>query len=205
MRRYEQLSTLIRYAKPSVILEVGTYRAQRAIAMALEALRHVPSVHYIGFDLFEAGDAHARAVELQGKTKMASERIARQKLDYLVETASKNFVDREVTFTYELHVGNTRDTLHGKRFKADFAFIDGGHSVATIAGDLAAIDAPLIVLDDYYAPDLDGACPDVEWFGCNKLVVDRPGFVLLPCADPITGGGMTYMAALITPEARKAA
>lgn len=206
-RRYEQLLTLIRFTKPATIVEVGTHRAERAVLMLREALRHRHRVHYIGFDVFEAGDAKARAEELQGKAQVASEAIARARLDYLAKEAAAEgkAAGLDVALTYELRVGETAKTLHGQKVAADFAFIDGGHRVQTIALDLEALrDCPVIALDDYYLPDREHRMPDTEWFGCNRIA-EREGAILLPASDPINVGGMTAMALLHTPPEDKRA
>jgi uncharacterized Rossmann fold enzyme len=76
--------------------------------------------------------------------------------------------------TFEFIKGDTRKTLHGQDVRADFAFIDGGHSVETIRGDYEALKGSrMIALDDYYSGDYD---PNT--FGCNTLLENIPHEVL---------------------------
>ena len=51
-RRYKQLADIVRFYKPSTILETGTWNGGRAVEMALAAFESKDKVHYIGFDLF---------------------------------------------------------------------------------------------------------------------------------------------------------
>lgn len=177
--RYDQLIKLIDRNKPKTIIEVGTHHGKRAERMARAALKHNPNVHYIGYDLF---DVEAVSGEKNGKG-LADEQGARTRLDDVKEA--------NPGFTWELHKGDTRKTLHGKNVVADFAFIDGGHSVETIKGDFEALQScKLIALDDYYVGKID-----TNKFGCNE-VLKKSGrtFSVLPWGDPVKGGGWTRIA-----------
>jgi hypothetical protein len=60
---------------------------------------------------------------------------------------------------------------------ADLAFIDGGHSVATIDSDYRNLqDCRAVVFDDYYLPLPDGRIHiDTKLYGCNKVVDEIGG------------------------------
>ena len=96
-------------------------------------------------------------------------------------------------FTFELIKGNTRDTLPS--YVADFVYIDGGHSVATIRSDYEAVKGShVIVFDDYYRPDAKGGCPDLKKFGANAIVDAIDGAEVFDSTDPVTGGGYVCFA-----------
>jgi predicted O-methyltransferase YrrM len=175
--RYQQLSGLIDDAKPQTIVEVGTHVGARAAMMCLQALQHGP-VHYIGYDLFDDATAETDAAEMNGKSRAPID-TARNRL---TKIANGN-----PGFSYQLIKGNTRDTLHGHEVKADFVFIDGGHSVETIRGDYEAVKGSrVVVFDDYYTGI------DTDKFGCNSIVAGIPHRVL-PAKDRVRGGGAVQM------------
>lgn len=184
--RYDQLLTIVDEIKPRVIVEVGVARAERAVAMCRRALKHVPTVLYYGYDVFDTKDAafHRAAFNLK-------------KVDSRDQCAARlDAIKREYPlFEFSLIVGDTRATLHPRPVKADLAFIDGDHRAEAIAADYAALkNSPVIVLDDYYVADEHG-CPDVKLVGCNKLVDGMNGkVVLMPASDQVRGGGQVKMA-----------
>lgn len=184
--RYDQLLTLIDEHKPRVIVEVGVARAERAYAMAEQALCHHRDVKYIGYDVFETKDPafHAAAFNLK---KVDSQAVCASKLRMIQH--------RLPSFQFSLVVGDTRDTLHGKAVHADLAFIDGDHRVDAIGNDYDALrSSPVVVLDDYYTADERG-CPDINVVGCNRLVEELNGRVtLLPMKDQVRDGGLVQMA-----------
>ena len=90
-------------------------------------------------------------------------------------------------FSFELVQGNTNETL--KDETADFVFLDGGHSYATILNDFEAVrKSPVILLDDYYAGPID-----TDGFGCNRII-DGLAHRVLPVKDAVKGGGTTQFA-----------
>lgn len=167
--RYSQLEDLIHEYKPQSIIEIGTHHGHRAYNMCIEALAHNEKVHYIGFDLFDAATPETNERELNGKgAGSARKAMEAMKLINLSHPG----------FTFELHKGDTRQTLHGKNLVADFVFLDGGHSVETIRGDYEAVKgSKVVVFDDYY---VSGA--DTSKYGCNEVVKDIP-HELLPKVD----------------------
>ena len=68
--RYQQVSRIIGLVKPATIVEIGTWNGDHACIMAAAALKHRATVHYTGYDLFDAANAErlgdlARAAELK--------------------------------------------------------------------------------------------------------------------------------------------
>ena len=171
MNRYDQLIDLITMARPQFIVEVGTHRGARAMAMCQAALAHRNDVRYLGFDLFEDATPETDAAEMNGKGPAIVD-AAEKKLNLLKK--------HNPGFTFELVKGNTRQTLHGKNIIADFVFIDGGHSIETIRGDFEALkNSRYIVFDDYYMGGVD-----TTKFGSNAVLADVPHQVL-PVEDTV--------------------
>lgn len=186
--RYNQLIPLIQKHKPKYLIEVGTWNGLRAIMMAQEAIKHQPQVTYIGYDLFENITPEIDARELNVKAHASIKEVS----DRLNE-----FADKTPGFFFQLHQGDTRETLHGKSpliLKEALVFIDGGHSLETIAGDYAALkDAKVVVLDDYYVLDEQNRRPDIEKYGCNKLIDTMDNALILPGNDLVKDGGYVHM------------
>lgn len=169
MMRYSQLEDLIAECEPKTIIEIGTHHGHRAWCMCIEALTYNHDVKYIGYDLFEDATPETNERELNGKGAGS----ARKAME-----AMKLISLSHPGFTFELHKGDTRKTLHGKAMVADFVFLDGGHSVETIRGDYEAVKgSKVVVFDDYY---VSGA--DTTKYGCNEVVKDIP-HELLPKVD----------------------
>ncbi len=161
-KRYENLITIINEIKPKVIVEIGTFDGKRASIMMSEALRFhaIEKLRYIGFDLFEQPPDYEGAKPGTLPLSAVTNRIQR----YLPKLA------------FNLIKGNTRETLPGwlgattgmrREFTfdhADLVFIDGGHSLETIASDWHWIylylskPGTVIVLDDYYYDREDKGC-----------------------------------------------
>lgn len=172
MKRYKQLTQIVRFAQPKTIIEIGAHRGERAEMLCREALKYRDAVHYTGYDLFECATPESNVIELNGKGP-ATEANLRERLSAIPGV------------TFELVKGNTRQTLHGTEIFADLAFIDGGHSVETIRGDFEAVKGSnVIVFDDYYT---GGA--DISKFGCNSIVAGQP-HELLPREDHAGGMGI---------------
>jgi hypothetical protein len=75
-----------------------------------------------------------------------------------------------------------------------FAFVDGGHSVETIASDIANLEGSrIIVLDDYYVSGVD-----TSLFGCNRVIADRP-HIVLPAVDRSEDGTEIALAVVAEP------
>jgi hypothetical protein len=136
------------------ILEVGTYDGSRA----RQLLDYWGSgTHYHGFDLFDALTPEMSAAEMSKSRLPPSRAAVRARLDRVGSSIS-------------LYQGNTRETLPSvvpTLGPMDLVFVDGGHSLDTIASDWSALQpaiAPgtVVLLDDYYENRDD--------FGCKRLV-----------------------------------
>lgn len=146
--RYEELLRLAAQKNPQVLIEIGTHRGKRARSLAPLCR------HYYGFDLWEAGNDETDLRERNGKGRSTM-------IDVLKLVGSQA----------ELIQGDTRVTLQAfvnRGIKADFVFIDGGHSVETITSDFYWISKILnpkavVVFDDFYEPEVPG-------FGCNTII-----------------------------------
>lgn len=196
MSRYLQLLDIVAEAKPASIVETGTWTGERATSMASVALKHRPEVRYVGFDLFEDATPADDARELNVK-RHASLAEVRQRLIA--------FEGSHPGFRFTLIKGDTRETLPDAADKRwlpeplDFVFLDGGHSIRTIASDWTSLmGARVIVLDDYYLPDGMGKRPDITRYGCNRLVdgLDQREWsvVVHTSTDPVSGGGVVALA-----------
>ena len=152
--RYITLMSEVAKRKPETILEVGTHCGNSAIHMVDEARKYNDDVFYYGFDIFDWGGKDFMEAEFNGKR---SAKLGRTKLR--LDKAEIN---------NKLIVGNTKNTL--KKFSPeryiDFVFIDGGHSVETIASDWGHIKhlmdrETVVIFDDYYENRNDFGCKDL--------------------------------------------
>lgn len=151
------------------LLEVGTYDGVRACQLLGFWLNGNTkrSATYVGFDLFEAMTQELTAAELSKTRLPPSRREVLKRISGAVPKAS-------VT----LRQGNTRQSIpayvseHKEPF--DLIFIDGGHSLETIASDWNAVKElmnydTIVLFDDYYENRDD--------FGCRPqldLIRDEP-------------------------------
>ena len=184
--RYSQLVALVSKYKPKHIVEVGVHRGVRAALMMGEALRRSREVAYTGFDVFDTESPAFHEAALNGKG-IVTQQEAASRLGLNTLRASVRFV-----------VGDTRETLHKHPIAADFAFIDGDHRVEVIRGDAAAIDAPVLVFDDYYKTGPGGRCPDLTRYGANVVVEELAAagrrVEILPAGDLCKHGGIAHLA-----------
>jgi predicted O-methyltransferase YrrM len=181
MTRYDQLLHVIDLYKPESIVEIGTWNGQNAVRMIKHASRWRKNVKYIGYDLFEDASDQTDKEELNVK-------------DHYKVADVETFIKHQCP-NVEVHLikGDTRKTLNP--VVADLAYIDGGHSVETIKNDYEKCKgSSVVIFDDYYLPDNEGKCPDTSLYGCNKIVDDLPGAVVLPVGGKVKDGGITMMA-----------
>lgn len=182
MSRYQHLIQLIDAFRPKSIIEIGTWNGNNGIRMTRAARVWNPHCTYLGYDLFESASEQTDSEELNVK--------AHPRYDVVLGQMKQHLGDG-----IELRKGNTRQILSPSQ--ADFVFIDGGHSIETINHDFNMLKhSGLIILDDYYAPDHEGKCPDITKFGCNKLLEEIPHY-LLPTKDLVQGGGFVQLAVVI--------
>ena len=186
LSRYYSLLKLIRIYKPKSIIEVGTFDGIRACGMLEEALRNQrDSVTYTGYDLFETATQETDLEEHNVRKHYSEDAVANRLSNFCRRYAGR--------VQYRLFKGNSRKTLHKQR--ADFAFIDGGHSLDTIAHDYSMLsESSVVVLDDYYSIDGTKKSPDTSKVGCNQLVESLSGVTVLPLSNRVTGGGRVQMA-----------
>jgi predicted O-methyltransferase YrrM len=180
MNRYDQLIHIIDLVKPRTIVEIGTQAGHSAVKMIQRAMKYRKSIQYVGYDLFDEATKETDEAELNIKPHYAVEKVE----GYI----KQNCPGAEI----HLIKGNTRQTL--KNIVADLCFIDGGHSVETIANDYEKCKgSSVIVLDDFYTVDKDGKVPDLNLYGCNQLVSDLPNALILPVVNEVRTGGNVQM------------
>jgi hypothetical protein len=195
--RYARIEELVEDAAKTLgrelfhIIEVGVWNGGRAIKMAEAAFRGgATRVHYIGYDLFDQATPEINLRELNAKPNQTLDKVT-SRLTF--------FQGKNPGFTFGLVPGNTNETLKGLALLADFVYIDGGHSVETIANDYAAFkDCPLVVFDDYYLGldeetldkvganrIVDGLLPEIIDTGDELKMGDVRGTVALAVVRPV--------------------
>ena len=170
--RYAELYKLVDKYKPKVICEIGTWKGMRARKMLRHANFWNKNPHYIGYDLFDDATEELNAKEWNGKGNYTLKQVD----DYITQYNE----NEKLNATWKLHRGNTNETL--KETTVDFAFIDGGHSVDTIANDYEKLQkSKVIVFDDYYNPGKNNEIHiDTNLWGANKLVdsLDKTKYII---------------------------
>lgn len=203
--RYARIYEEIRRLRAVRLLEVGTWNGDRAVAMIRAAAAASPKreIRYYGFDLFEGMDAEKSKAEFNVKAPSA------------MAAVEARLMGRELSgikASFRLFKGDTKSTLPKAapeigEATVDIAWIDGGHSVATVLSDWTWC-AKLIrkggvsLLDDHYSEMPEA---EIARFGCNRLIKDLErtrkwdgrtirSIGLLPEADPVRGGGTVRIA-----------
>ena len=178
--RYDNLNAAIsntvndsKKNKPYRIVEIGIHHAVRAVAMIKLAKKLGRSnIEYYGFDLFEDMTPEVNANEF-GKPALAlSREDIRQKL--VAAGAVK----------VQLVKGDTKLTLENAVKDiptANVVFVDGGHSIETIANDLEHIlkvcgPKTSVLLDDCYPTIYDKGCAFLS--KCFGLLKDDYGITV---------------------------
>lgn len=197
-QRYFHVAEETYKLKAKNVIEVGTWTGERALEMASAAVANgIKDFYYTGFDMFDAMTPAKAAEEFNVKR---STTVPEVRTKVTAWNKAKN-----VDYVFHLIAGDTRDTLpaylidYGKHV-ADLAWIDGGHSVATIESDwdvCAKLVRPggVILLDDFYS-----MIPEESSyrFGCNRLVesLKKSGLAveIFPEMDPVKGGGFVQIA-----------
>lgn len=173
-RRYSQLFPYIRKIKARRIMEVGTWRGTRAVQMIETASKMHPiqEVGYYGFDLFEVMPPEQYQHEISK------------------QPPSQEEVEKKLRATgADIHLfkGNTLQTMPQAVSELpvmDFVFIDGGHSLETIANDWHYTEKlmgpnTIVIFDDYWPSRTDaGAKPTVDGIDTKKFLVE-----ILPIQD----------------------
>jgi hypothetical protein len=158
--RYDHLLEVFRRRNPASMIEIGVWRGDRTMQFLAQdtTLRR-----YVGFDLFEGMTDGVYQAESMGNCLPHSEAWVKQRIDPAAKARG---------CSVQLVAGSTTATLtefaerHTGEF--DFIYIDGGHSLETIASDWAASRRLLsregiAVFDDYYLNDTSrGAKPLID-------------------------------------------
>lgn len=175
--RLEQVLNWVEANKPETILEVGTWNGQMALAMLKRGAKK-----YIGFDVWEEGSEELDEFENNAKKRATEESVA-------------NVLEGK---DFELIKGNSRETVKdyvkGREPFVDMAFIDGGHSKATIKSDLINVltimkDTGVVFLDDYYF-----GCPTPD-MGAQAVMAELAiPYTVLPKVDKSRDGSMIKVA-----------
>lgn len=165
-KRYRNVLQQVYRANPATLVEIGVFDGLHARDMIETAkiARRPDGIRYFGFDLFEDLTAELLEKELSKKPPTRAQVAAT-----LGTTGA----------TIELIKGFTKDTLpaFGARgIRADFIFIDGGHSDETIRGDWAGVqpllhDGTVVLFDDYYPVQHE----KLKGFGCQELIRELAG------------------------------
>jgi hypothetical protein len=170
--RYRALFKTIVKNRCRKLVEIGVYDGAHAQQMIQAAgVHHDPqNIYYYGFDLFE--DLSEELLIQEGSKKPPHCTTVRDKLN----TSGANI---------RLFKGDTKLTLPESIEivgEADFVFIDGGHSVKTIASDWKYVKkmmsrSTIVIFDDYYLND----DPEIEGLGCQNIIdgLDRQIFDVL--------------------------
>jgi hypothetical protein len=190
--RYDQLLALVQHYMPSTILETGTWNGDRALQMAQVAFGKHDHVVYHGYDLFEEASADTDAKEHNIKKHFSLEDVTKKLGEFAEAMAAKG-----KKFEFHLTKGDTKDTLR-EVAGVEFAWLDGGHSVDTIAHDWEMCKRiPVVVFDDYYVADPEGGMPAAEFRGVEatftRILREKRVY---KSKDRVSGGGIVQIAAV---------
>lgn len=168
-RRYANLFRTIYERRCRCLVEIGTWNGAHAEQMLRTAAARAPihTVRYRGFDLFE--DLTDELCTQEFSKRPPSYDAVRERLE-------------RTGADIRLFKGNTRTTLPlaiDELRNADFVFIDGGHSVETVASDWRVVESAMdrdatVIFDDYYTQDARAP----EGVGCQTIIdaLDRTAY-----------------------------
>ena len=159
--RYKYIFLEIYKSKPQTLIEIGVYKGVRSLEMIELALNFKKKINFYGFDLFENTSSKKIKKELSKKSLSAKQ----------IKNKLYKYIDKK-NVKVKLIKGDTINSLKKIKLKkkADFVFIDGGHSIKTIKNDWKNIqklthDDSVVIFDDYYDNDLVS-----KKFGCKKII-----------------------------------
>ncbi|MAF36677.1 hypothetical protein CL622_06190 [archaeon] len=152
-KRYSQLYKIVNRVMPINIIEIGTWNGDNAIRMIKIAKKYHPkkSINYFGFDLFE------NLSQKKLKDEMSLRPLHKKEF---YEKLGKTGVN------VQLFQGDTILTLPEalKNLPVpDLVFIDGGHSLKTVASDWKNIkniisSQTAVIFDDYWVNQTSAGC-----------------------------------------------
>jgi len=138
------------------IFEFGTCNGETAHAMIKLAAERIPesNVEYTGLDLFDSTQPDIRDMEATGSYVAPS-------MDSVY-----NYLEPRYWGRCKLLCHNSRNYMHGIE-KYDLIYIDGGHSLDTVAADWEnakkmMTPESVVIFDDYF--------DEIPWIGCKVLV-----------------------------------
>ena len=141
--------------KPYRIVEIGVHHAVRAVMMVKLAKKlGRTNIEYYGFDLFEDMTPNVNSIEF-GKPTLAMSRDDARKLILAAGAAKVQLIKGDTKLSMPQAVKDIPT--------ANVVFLDGGHTLETIASDLENIlnccsSNTHILLDDYYPGVYDKGC-----------------------------------------------
>ena len=218
--RYKQLADTIRFYKPNVLLETGTWNGGRAIEMSLAAFDKTDAVHYIGYDLFEDATTATDKEEFNAKPHNTKEAVKKRFDEFAAHMKEKKGKE----FTYELHKGNVRDTLKSIYIdEVDFALMGSGNSIETVKHEYNILKNVPVVMGDHFFTTENDKTPEDKYQGMKKLFDSIPtkkineqkttddGWTsfdekstvrkyVLPSDDKVLGGGRTHLVIFLNDE-----
>jgi hypothetical protein len=154
-KRYAQLLLIVFFKRPKSIVEIGVYRGKRSKELIEVARIFNDKINYFGFDLF---DLFNRKIDIKEFSKSPN---------------SENYIKNGLSklANVKLFKGFTYKTLPTFNKKIDLIFIDGGHSIKTIANDWYYVKKMMhkntnVIFDDYYSSNKR----IIKKFGCNNIV-----------------------------------
>ena len=198
--RYQQIVQIMTKYKPKTVIETGTWNGGRAIEMALTAFQYSDTFTYHGYDLFEDATVETDHVEFNGKAHNKMSAVEERLKDF-AEHMKEN---KNKTFVFELHKGNTRDILKDQNVWFDMALIGGGNSIKTVQHDYDCLKkSPIIMVDHYFREDDEDMMPNPAYQGVNELWKKLKGNKeirkhVLPSGDKVKDGGFTHLMLILT-------
>ena len=165
-RRYKNLNQAIDQLKPKNIMEIGVWNGNQSLQMITAAQKyHSPEeINYYGFDLFEDLTLE------KFKEEVSKMPLAKQEVENKLKVTKSKI---------NLFQGDTLKTLPeniSQLPKMDFVFLDGGHSLKTIANDWHYVqqlmhDQTVVIFDDYWNREDAGAKPIIDNIDPSKFDV----------------------------------
>lgn len=164
------------------LLEVGTYDGNRALSL-FENWRKLAGpeaeIHYMGFDLWEDMTPERNVEELSKKRLPPQQSNVMRKLTSVEGGANVKLVRGDTRKTLPRFVGQT--TAYPP-LEPNLIYVDGGHSLETVASDWAAVcqlmtPKTIVLFDDYYL--------NKPGFGCQELIDGLRTPYVVSLLDPI--------------------